>query len=314
MEKVCVVIVTYNRKKYLIKLLEALKSQIKKPEKVLIFDNKSTDGTDEYLKEFGIIDELGNAINRKDIDGITFIYYKNDENGGGAGGFHGGIKLALEEDCEYIWMMDDDVLPEQNCLELLLKQLNDDVRVCVPCRTDSQYTDYAIIDLDMTNPFKYSIKKRKKMINSSDIEGEIIYVKDMPFEGPIFATSLIKQIGVPNKDLFIIFDDTEYAYRASSKTNIAYVKNAILHKQIVPTTNSNLGWKEYYSFRNLFWFDKTYGKNVFVKYMRPVLNYCELLLRSLIKRRMCDMKVVNRAWADAWNNSMGKTVIPGQKF
>ena len=46
---ICAVIVTYNRKEYLSKLLEALRFQTRRLDGVLIFDNHSSDGTDHYL-------------------------------------------------------------------------------------------------------------------------------------------------------------------------------------------------------------------------------------------------------------------------
>ena len=44
------VIVTYNRKDKLKKAIECLKKQTFKPEKIIIIDNASTDGTQDILK------------------------------------------------------------------------------------------------------------------------------------------------------------------------------------------------------------------------------------------------------------------------
>ena len=49
LEDVCALIVTYNRKNYLIKLISAMMNGDVVPKKILIFDNNSTDGTTDLL-------------------------------------------------------------------------------------------------------------------------------------------------------------------------------------------------------------------------------------------------------------------------
>lgn len=50
-ERVCAVIVTYNRKALLRECLKAVLSQTRPPDHVLVVDNASTDGTPEMLQE-----------------------------------------------------------------------------------------------------------------------------------------------------------------------------------------------------------------------------------------------------------------------
>ena len=45
MDKISVVMTTYNGEKHIIKQLESLKDQTKKPDEVLIFDDQSMDRT-----------------------------------------------------------------------------------------------------------------------------------------------------------------------------------------------------------------------------------------------------------------------------
>ena len=44
------------------------------------------------------------------------------ENRGGAGGFHDGLAWAVERGADLVWLMDDDGLPDPDCLELLLAE------------------------------------------------------------------------------------------------------------------------------------------------------------------------------------------------
>lgn len=315
MKTVCVLVVTYNRKEYLMKLIvEGLLKQTYPINKIVIFDNSSTDGTEQMLQSAGIIEGyLNENVSEYADKHQKILYYKNNENEGGSGGFHKGIKMVSEIGCDLIWTMDDDVLPDPRCLERLIANISKRTRICVPCRTDDKFLDYAIVNVNMSNPFLYSVSARKKAVCSKKIDKDIIRVKDMPFEGPLIDSSLVKEIGLPKKELFIIFDDSEYAYRASKVTEILYVKNAILHKQIIPSKNHSrlMGWKEYYGYRNQYWFDRTYGENVFVKYLRPILNHVDLCLRTIVRRKWSNFTVLNKAYHDGTRGILGKTVDPG---
>lgn len=312
--RVCVVIVTYNRKEYLIRLLAAIKKQNYFVDGVLIFDNNSTDGTATSLIEMGLtFEKRKNSLSQVEKNGRTYYCFFNNENTGGAGGFHKALRIASELGYEYLWCMDDDVYPQKQCLENLICNMSECVRICVPTRTDTRYKDYAIIDVNMSNPFKYGIGVRKKMISNEKIKGDTIKVVDMPFEGPLIECSLIKDIGLPKKDFFIIFDDSEYAARACKKTDILYCKKAILHKQILlqKSENNLMNWKNYYGYRNQIWFDRHYGKNCLVKFLRPKFLYLDVAFKAIIKKKYSNLNVIKKAYRDGVNDKLGKLVEPG---
>lgn len=313
-KKVCVTIVTYNRINYLIKLLDALSKQTYSVSIIAIVDNNSSDETPAILMENGIIKNVIEGSTEMSFwRGIQINYYRSLENTGGSGGFAQVMSMAQEYDCDYIWAMDDDVLPETDCLEHLIKFCDNSSRMCIPCRCDEQFQDYAVQKFNLTNPFLYHVNECKQnLILGSKIERDYVYVEDMAFEGPLLERKLVKEIGIPNKEYFILFDDTDYAHRALDKTRIRYVKNAKLHKQIVPPQKkgSTWSWKAYYATRNAAYFDSIYGKNFFVRNLRPRLRIADLLLRAIIRGRFYRIKWLLRAHNDGMNHRMGKTVDP----
>lgn len=314
-KKVCIVIVTYNRKEYLVRLLqEGLLRQTYPIEKILIYDNASTDGTPEMLAENGFIDcVVDGQLTANQRGEVEFLYYRNKQNSGGAGGFAGGIELACRQNCELIWTMDDDVLPESDCLERLVSVLSEQVQLCLPCRTDERFEDTAILDIDFTKLFCRGIPIRQ--IYSREIEGETVVIKQMVFEGPLFTKRLVEQIGLPRKELFIFGDDSDYALRASAVTELRYVKHAILHRQIIPSggCEKRMGWRDYYMHRNSYWMDITYGRNKAVQKIRPWYRYFIECCCEIVKGRAYNLKVLRRAYRDAVSGTMGKTVNPGEQ-
>ena len=316
-KKICAVIVTYNREKYLIKLLNSLKNQSLKLDSVFIFDNCSNDYTANRLKSEGYVkDIVFNKVQLMRVEGLMIFYYRNKENLGGSGGFHEAIKMVSKLEYDYLWCMDDYVLPDEHCLEKLLLHMSEETRICIPSRTDDNFRDFAVTSVNMSNPFKYSIVSRKRIIYNESIKDDTIDVVDMPFEGPLIDISLVNEIGLPKKEFFIIFDDSEYAMRACRVTKIKYCKDAILHKQIIPQKKNNeelMNWKNYYGFRNQIWFDRHYGVNKLTKILRPRLLMLDLTLRAVVKRKISNIRVIKKAYKDGMNDILGKTVIPGTK-
>jgi GT2 family glycosyltransferase len=98
------VVVTYNRRALLEQCLDALRAQTRPPDRILVVDNASTDGTAEWV--------------RGQDDVVALLL---DENVGGAGGFHAGMRLAHAGGADWLWLMDDDTIPRPDALERLLE-------------------------------------------------------------------------------------------------------------------------------------------------------------------------------------------------
>lgn len=311
MKAVCAVIVTFNRKEYLKQTLEGLQRQTYPLKAILIYDNHSTDGTLQQLEDMGVLTFSGeNTLHSKDVDGLTWLYYRDSENTGGAGGFHGGMKLATQIGFDYLWVMDDDVLPADDCLEVLMAHTSPECRICVPTRTDENNRDNAVIELELEDPFKGLVRKS---VPSEEIEGDTVSVASVAFEGPLIATSVIREIGLPRKELFIFFDDTDFTLRANAVTTVLYCKTAVLHRLIIPKIDKTylMNWRDYYNFRNQIWFYRTHGKNWAVRTLKPVVLVLPILLKARLKGKTANIKVLKKAYHDGVREMLGKRVEPG---
>ena len=102
------VIVTYNRKDKLIEAIDSLLNQKIQPIRIILIDNHSTDGTEERLKEEGL------------LDNSKVVYLRMPKNYGGSGGFYYGIKEAMKyDDFEFLSLSDDDAIYRSNFFELI---------------------------------------------------------------------------------------------------------------------------------------------------------------------------------------------------
>ncbi|MBE2190202.1 MAG: glycosyltransferase [Desulfobulbaceae bacterium] len=274
--KVTAAVVTFNRLDLLKKVVDALHEQSHKIENIMIINNSSTDGTEEWLSM------------QKDL------FVIKQENLGSSGGQYRAFNEAAASDCDLVWIMDDDVVPEKDCLKKLIEHYQPG-HVMFPLRLYRDKTPYLndCIELNLSNPFKHIWKR---VIAGSDLANETIELQGPTFEGPLFAKELKEKVGLPEKKFFIFADDTEYFIRAQrAGFKMLLVRDANLVRMIDPPDNlSAFTWKSFYSIRNLVVIDKLYG-NFFVKLLRPIA-YSFLFLKH--SRSFGDIKTTFKAvWA-----------------
>jgi GT2 family glycosyltransferase len=107
--KVSIVIVTWNSRRYIEKCLKCLCKQLYTDYEIIVVDNASLDSTIEYLNQ--------------NHSHLTII--KNQSNLGFAKAGNQGIKAS---EGEFILMLNPDVFPEPNFLEELVKTLSQNSR------------------------------------------------------------------------------------------------------------------------------------------------------------------------------------------
>lgn len=200
MNKVAAVVVTYNRVTLLKQCISALFQQTVDCD-VLLVDNASTDGTAEWVKE--------NEMPR-------LHYRSTGANIGGAGGFNFGMRWAVEAGYEYVWIMDDDCLPNPDALQKLLEA---DGVLGGP--ENYGFLSSAVLWTDGTGCRMNRQKMDRRCRESEGLRQQgIVRVVQATFVSLLFPAKVIRRVGLPIKDFFIWGDDVEYTRRLSLRAKI----------------------------------------------------------------------------------------------
>jgi GT2 family glycosyltransferase len=263
-------VVTYNRKELLKENIEALLNQEYDKLDILIINNKSTDGTEEILKQY-----------KSKYD--TFDYITLQENTGGAGGFNYSIREAIIRNYDYVWLMDDDTIPKSDALKSLTEKkelLNDDFSYLA-----------SVVNWTDGNFCIMNIPKEKKIFGESFnyIKKGLIELESSSFVSCFVNLKEMKQYGLPIKEFFIYSDDVEYTSRISShKKAYLDLDSIVVHKmkqnaqdERFYTTDKNRIERMYYSYRNKFYILKRKGiKEVFIYILRYFSHFIKFIIRS----------------------------------
>jgi len=283
-EKIAAVLITYNRKELLKECLDALLSQSYPLDSIILVDNASTDGTPEFLKENGYLDNLK-------ID-----YVRLSKNTGSSGGYYAGIKRAYERGFDWVWPMDDDCKPLKETLKTLLETAK---------RENLKYISSVMIS-DLEEKKLCFFDKKYKKVN--DLIFHPNYRKDLIFdkgEGffSLIHKEVIKNIGFPERRYFIYGEDTDYLLRIKKRFPVATSLKAFCLHPSCRVKRINFLGKNFY----VFWREKPllnffYLRNFFILfkkyrgYISPTMTIKQiikyLIFFSFKERKIDNFKIL----------------------
>lgn len=274
-----------------------------------------------YANRYKFVEQVVEALIREGISAIVLVdnasseeskcYYKkliesnskiqliqHSQNLGSAGGFHSGLEFILNNtNTDYIWILDDDNVPEIgslnnliNARNLLLNNSNDDV-VLYSYRGDSWlddnlavydgyikgYKNNSFIGFNFSDTYKTFFLKKNL---SKRIKYPLILVEVGPYGGMFLSINALKSVGLPIKDFFIYADDHEFSIRFNRyNINQYLVYNSKLKDIHFTFSSGNKFFSEqtselklYYSIRNHVFLSQSFINNKF-HYLFNKLTY-----------------------------------------
>ncbi len=267
-------IVTYNRKAMLMECLEALFGQTWTEFQIIVIDNASSDGTEEALSTY---------IKEKRI-----LYRNTGTNLGGAGGFNRAIRTALENQADYIWLMDDDTIPDEDALEKLLtaaKGLNYDFGFL---SSKAVWKDGKLCRMN-----------EQKLYRNPEItvgKQKLLKCRQATFVSFFINASVISKLGLPISEFFIWGDDIEYSRRISAKVMSYYVPSSCVLHKTANNEGSNITTDDYsridryrYAYRNEMYIARKEGPK------RMLYQLCKIfyhIMRTLLFAKEKRMKKI----------------------
>jgi GT2 family glycosyltransferase len=196
---VAAVVVTRNRPALLKRCLAALDSQTYPASQLVVVDNASDQPTRDLLAF---------EVARRDS---SFHSIRLEENTGGAGGFHAGMRACLSLPCTHMWLMDDDCEPDSHAAIV----------------GEDAVLGGNIVDLNDESVNVQSISQR---LGTNFVPQYPLHLADgllemsaLTFVSFLVSVDLVRKVGLPLKEFFIWGDDTEYSRRLARFTRIYQV-------------------------------------------------------------------------------------------
>ncbi len=265
---IAAVVVTYNRFELLKQCIAALRGQIASLDEIIVVDNGCTDETPDWLA---------------DQADLVVIRQKNQ---GGAGGQATGIRAAYERGHDWFWCMDDDTLPHADALEQLTAspRFHEAETGLLASLVIWKDGTAHVLNLPAIQPPAEWLP--------SVLTDPNLRITHTSFVSVLISRKAVAAVGLPIREFFIWFDDSEYTLRITSKCRgYLVIKSVVLH-----ATPENKGiavnelrcadqWKYLYGVRNRVYMIRASGLRRRQK-TREILRLVRNHLRWVIQGRL----------------------------
>jgi dTDP-4-dehydrorhamnose reductase len=275
MASVFAVVLTFNRKNLLKRCLDCIFAQSQACDRVIVIDNCSSDGTSEMLRE-----EWGDRVE----------VHVLSRNVGASGGFNFGVRIAYQSGADFVWLMDDDVLPERDALAKLIEaeQFLADKAIARAFVLSSAWTE----DGSVTNVPRIDTRPTARGYENWPLflDRKMVPVTRATFVSILLPRSVISQYGLPLAPMFIWGEDSEYTLRITDKCpGFLVAESKVLHlRQLSGTVNivtevnrTRLKYHRHY-IRNHMYIARVYSAKL--DFIRHTIRQIQLLLK-LVRTR-----------------------------
>ncbi|MEW5810611.1 MAG: glycosyltransferase family 2 protein [Actinomycetota bacterium] len=198
----CAVVVTHRRPDELAKSLDAVVSQSRRPDHLIVVDNDN---------DLAVADIVAGQP-------IPTTYLGSARNLGGAGGFALGMLHALALGADWVWLADDDGRPQDS--EVLA--------TLMACAQRHGLAEVSPMVCNLEHPERLAFPLRRgltwRRLTSelrTDGSGDLLPGIASLFNGALFRASTIEAVGVPDLRLFIRGDETE-VHRRLVRTGLPF--------------------------------------------------------------------------------------------
>lgn len=261
MNKIYVLILNYNSARDSLELYSQLEDLNLRNIKVFVIDNASKPGDIQKLTSQIPVENL----------------ILNDKNLGYAGGNNIGIKKALKEDADFIWLLNPDIRIEKETLPCLLETILSDnniaavgPRICSRLNENEIFSDGGVV---LYNPQCYTyLINYDQFVNdhNTSVNFNISYVDG----SSILINSLaIKNIGDLPIEYFLYFEETDWCARAKK---LGWKLAINTHAKVYNLKSEKNYSYVYYMMRNRLIFAKKYHPT----YKKVYFYYIKLLLKE----------------------------------
>lgn len=245
-----VVTVTYNSARFLPEFLESCDRQTMADFRVYCIDNKSTDDTVEVLQT---------------IDDKRWRILVNSDNGGVAAGNNQGIIQALQDECEWVLLLNNDTTFDPDCIKKLIESCAvEGWSVVVPkilYDRPAGHIWYGGGGFSRAKGYSgYHTAMGERDVGQCDVRGLVEYA---PTCAMLVHRTVFEAVGLMDEAYFVYFDDTDFCWRLKNAgVKIGYNPEVrIVHKVGGSTGGDRQPFTVAYTSRNrLYYVRKHFGR------------------------------------------------------
>lgn len=306
--KLAIIVVTYNSQRDIERLLNSLVKQSVQNFTVYVIDNNSSDDTLSKVRTF--------------LAKLSIIIISCKQNNGYARGNNIGIQKAMEDGCEFVFILNPDMQLEENCIKSLYKKFlaDENIGVIGPIVLIGNHLGQA--ESIQGYGVKANFRTQKKKVyyggqeysNQLPDEVEVDYVHGGAM---MIRADVLKTTGLFDENYFMYNDELDISFRIKkSGFRILCIRDAVArHYHDFDKKNirgNNLMY--YYVMRNRYLYFKKFGfyVNLFISVFKEILMIPFIIRWAIMK--MENKKLLKFYYLGIFDGLLGKKGISNRNF
>lgn len=242
MKKVAVVILNYKVKYLVLKCLSSIEKSSYPNLVIVVVDNDSQDG-------------LRDCLNVSD----NLLFIQNKDNLGYAGGNNSGIREALKQQADFIFILNPDTTIESNTIEKLvegIKRNQADLANPKIYFAGSRKLWFAGKRMDLANVIASHIGVDQE--DAGQYNQERI-INDVTGGALLVSVKVFQKVGLFDERYFMYYEDSDLAMRAKKAGfKAVYVPSAIVYHRNAQSSGLGSSLQDYFITRNRMLFAKKF--------------------------------------------------------
>ena len=265
---VAIIIVNYNGFEDTMECISNLKKITYSNYKIFVIDNASSKipglETEAYIKQ-------------------NSEYIRLETNVGFSGGNNVGIQKALEEQFDFILLLNNDTIVSEDFLNILIDKFDSKEKIgLVTCMT-YYYSD-------PTKPWycggEFNFETGLCRHYTAQENGNRKSDEDVTFESGclmLVRQYTIREVGLMSEDYFLYCEDTDYCARLlNAGFRILYTPQVYIYHKVSASTGNKSPLNQYYYVRNSLYVIHQYARNKF----KGILSFLEARFKDAVRGRM----------------------------
>ena len=312
MAKVYIILLNWNGWKDTIQCLESVLRSNYPDFRVIVCDNASTDGSMQKIKEWAegrwvvdepIKEELKPLISPPIEKPLAYVQYRREEaekggekgdekvplvliqnstNAGFSGGNNVGIRYAVQQNADYLWLLNNDTLAAGTALKELVYRM----------QTDETFGLVGALIYHASEPNKIQAYGGGTLMPVLGVDrfvhspGVIDYVSGTSL---FIKCRMIEQVGLLDEKIFFYWEDVDYCQRALKKGwKLEVASNAVVYHKFSASVGEQSLKSDLFKAASL---TRYFRKHQPIRWIIPVgFNISGMVLKRLFRGQF------NRVW------------------
>ncbi len=254
--RVAIILVNYNGCQDTLECLRSLDKLTYPAFNVIVVDNASSDHSETMI--------------RQHYPTITVL--QSGSNVGYAGGNNLGIRRALDQGADYIWLLNNDTVVDPEALSHLVQRMqqNPKIGMCGSTllyyhqRDTVQVLGGATYNKWLGISSHLGMNEPATLVHDSlEVERQLAYIIGASL---LVSRTFLETVGLMNEAYFLYFEEIDWATRAKGRFTLGYAAQSIVyHKEGASVGTTKLAMpklkrlrSEYYSLRSRLLFTRSY--------------------------------------------------------